>query len=233
MFILFEASVGYSLTAHSTYLSEIYYTVDWSDENYYLYQFYNPDTHIYDLKQRTGLVKNVTLADVPEGSHTVTIFAVEEGGYLRDRLTYGFSMTAEYLFNFTIDTVPPNVEVLDMAEKVYVEASDVPLNFTVSEPTSKIMYSLNGSANVTVNGTATLSGLAVGTHNLTIYAWDEMGNVGKSDQVTFSIQEPEGVQEGFVLNDFSVTLLVCIATVLLVLVAVAVVWRLNRGKKEG
>lgn len=106
VFILFEVSVGYSLTAYSTYLSEVYYTVDWSDENYYLYRFYNPDTHIHDLKQRTGMVKNVTLTDVPEGSHTVTIFAVEEGGYLRDRLTYGFSMTAEYLFNFTVDTVP-------------------------------------------------------------------------------------------------------------------------------
>lgn len=120
-----------------------------------------------------------------------------------------------------------------MAEKVYEEASDVPLNFTVSEPASKIMYSLNGSANVTVNSTATLSGLAVGTHTLTIYAWDEMGNAGKSDQVTFSIQEPEVVQEGFVLNESSLTLLVCIAAVLLVLVAVAVVWRLKRGKKVG
>jgi multisubunit Na+/H+ antiporter MnhC subunit len=44
-----------------------------------------------------------------------------------------------------------------------------------------------GKDNMTVSGNTTLSGLPVGAHNLTVYAWDAFGNVGASQTVAFSV----------------------------------------------
>jgi len=61
----------------------------------------------------------------------------------------------------------------------------------VNETTPRISYSLDGLDNVTVAGNATLSGLPIGVHNVTVYAWDAAGNVGASETITFTVAEPE------------------------------------------
>jgi hypothetical protein len=61
------------------------------------------------------------------------------------------------------------------------------LNFTLSKPVNWTAYSLDDADNVTVNGNLTLSGLSVGSHNLTVYASDMFGNVGASKTVNFTI----------------------------------------------
>ena len=88
------------------------------------------------------------------------------------------------------DTTPPTLSILSPENKTYA-ASDVPLNFTLSEPTSWIGYSLDGQANVTVGGNTTLSGLSDGSHTLTVYAKDMAGNAGTSERVCFSIDTQE------------------------------------------
>ena len=67
----------------------------------------------------------------------------------------------------------------------------MPLNFTVNEAVTLVSYSLDGQSNVTVAGNTTLTGLSVGAHNLTVYAWDTAGNVGASETITFTVAEPE------------------------------------------
>jgi len=52
------------------------------------------------------------------------------------------------------------------------------LNYTVNEPVSKIFFVLDGQWNVTIAGNTTLAGLSNGVHNVTVYAWDDVGNVG-------------------------------------------------------
>jgi hypothetical protein len=52
------------------------------------------------------------------------------------------------------------------------------------------MYSLDGDDNVTVAGNATLTGLAYGYHNVTVYAIDKLGNIGTSETVFFTLSEP-------------------------------------------
>jgi parallel beta-helix repeat protein len=84
------------------------------------------------------------------------------------------------------DTAPPTLSILSPENKTYA-ANDVPLNSTLSEPTSWIGYSLDGQANVTVGGNTTLSGLSDGSHTLTVYAKDMAGNAGTSERVCFSI----------------------------------------------
>ena len=88
--------------------------------------------------------------------------------------------------NETGDTTPPTVIILSPANKTYIE-NDVELNFTVDEQVSDIAYSLDGHANVTVAGNTTLTGLAEGVHNVTVYVEDASGNVGVSDTVIFTV----------------------------------------------
>jgi parallel beta-helix repeat protein len=80
------------------------------------------------------------------------------------------------------------VSVLSFENVLYSDS--VSLNFTVSKPVRWMSYSLDGQDNVTVTGNFTLSGLATGLHNLTVYVTDVYGITGASETVTFTI-EPE------------------------------------------
>jgi hypothetical protein len=51
-------------------------------------------------------------------------------------------------------------------------------------------YSLDGEVNVTVTGNTTLTGLAIGAHNVTVYATDVYGVGGVSKTVNFTVTEP-------------------------------------------
>lgn len=60
-------------------------------------------------------------------------------------------------------------------------------------------YSLDGENNVTIAGNTTLIGLSAGTHNVTVYAWDDAGNVGASDTVSFSVADSESFSHMLVI----------------------------------
>jgi hypothetical protein len=58
-------------------------------------------------------------------------------------------------------------------------------------------YCLDGKTNVTITGNITLTGLANGLHNLTIYANDTIGNMGNSENINFQTCQAETFQTGF------------------------------------
>jgi hypothetical protein len=84
------------------------------------------------------------------------------------------------------DTLPPVVTVSSPKNKTY-ETSDIPLVVTVNKPASLITYSLDGQPDVIITGNTTLSGLTVGTHNLTVSAQDSGGLIGSSGTVQFTV----------------------------------------------
>jgi len=122
------------------------------------------------------ITENTTLPNLLDGTHYVVVFANDTAGYM------GSSDTVY----FTVDTVPPNIQILSPENKTYT-TSAVSLNFTVDEATSWIGYSLDGQMNVTTVGNTTLFGLSIGMHNLIIHANDTVGNMGSSDFVYFTI----------------------------------------------
>jgi N-acetylneuraminic acid mutarotase len=88
------------------------------------------------------------------------------------------------------DGTAPEITVTSPQNRTY-HAADVALNFTVNEPAS-LRYTLDGENAVEISGNTTLSGLAYGTHNLTVYATDAAGNTGASETITFTVaEEPE------------------------------------------
>jgi len=81
---------------------------------------------------------------------------------------------------------PPVISVLSPENKTY-SVNDVPLTFSVSEPTSWIGFSLDGQANATISGNTTLTSLLDGVHYVVVYASDTLGNMGASSTIYFAV----------------------------------------------
>ena len=100
----------------------------------------------------------------------------------------GASWTNTFLIKLSpeADLQPPVVKISSPKSKTY-ETNDISLTFTVDEISSWLGYSLDGAQTVTIDGNTTLTGLEVGTHNLTLYARDQSGLIGNSESVQFKI----------------------------------------------
>jgi len=87
-------------------------------------------------------------------------------------------------------TITPNVTLSPFENTTYNSDTGVPVTSNVDEPTTWIGYSLDGQANVTIDGNVTLSGpvtgLNDGPHNITVYATDTAGIEGKSETFSFT-----------------------------------------------
>jgi hypothetical protein len=146
---------------------------------------------IYRKPMRRTLNFSFHLTGLSEGKHTLIVDL--EGKYRYLESDTGIVLTTIVVANsteiqFTVDTVSPHISVLSPRNETYL--SETPLNFTVNEPVSQMVYSLDGKDNVTVVSSITLTGLSVGEHKVTIYATDLAGHSGASETITFTIAEP-------------------------------------------
>jgi len=91
--------------------------------------------------------------------------------------------------SYVLENTPPKISVLSPVNQQFNE-SGVPLSFTVDKQVNWTGYSLDGGETVTVAGNTTITGLANGVHNITVYAKDTFGNVGVSETVSFSVEVP-------------------------------------------
>ncbi|MBN1244901.1 hypothetical protein JXA31_04850 [Candidatus Bathyarchaeota archaeon] len=134
------------------------------------------------------------------GNYSIDCPAAAENGntgigdtpYVIERTPY---TTKEFPNAINIDRYPllypwgtPELAMFEADNVTYSQS--YPLNFTVNKPTQWMGYSLNGEANVTFTGNVTLSGLAPGLYNLTVYAIDVYGVNGVSETVYFTVNEP-------------------------------------------
>ncbi|MBT0159501.1 hypothetical protein G4O51_05905 [Candidatus Bathyarchaeota archaeon A05DMB-2] len=132
----------------------------------------------------------VALPELPEGQHKLTVYAKYE------RISTNYNYPTLILDNSTVqftisgDGKPPAISNLSLENKTYSQNS-LPLNFTMDQPTSWIGYCLDGEANVTVAGNATLTRQADGSHSITIYSNDTDENTSASETVTFTVDTPE------------------------------------------
>ena len=86
---------------------------------------------------------------------------------------------------------PPNVSILSPVNKTYtianITTAGILLDFIVDEDVSKVTYSLDGQNDAVIAGNTTVTGLPLGSHNVTMYAQDLAGNTGASETVNFTI----------------------------------------------
>lgn len=160
--------------------------VQTDDEGYLVAYSHSP---ILDRMDSSGSEQwNITYADlsvVGLNYLSSSLIRTSDGGYAVVGTSAGSTIWLTKI-SPAPDVTPPFVSILSPKSQSY-DVGDVPLTFTVNEPTSWIGYSLDGHDNVTITGNLTVSELSVGAHNLTVYAKDVAGNIGASVTIQLEI----------------------------------------------
>jgi hypothetical protein len=86
------------------------------------------------------------------------------------------------------DNTAPEISVISPENETFY-TPNVPLSFTLNEPSSWIRYRLDGNAVAEVEGNATLAELPAGSHNVTVYATDAACNTGVSETIYFTVDD--------------------------------------------
>ena len=142
---------------------------------------------------------SLKLTNLTDGEYSLRVYAYASGWVIQMNGFYEYEVpinSSSDMIYFTVDTTPPKIAVLSLEEKTYY-TSNVQLNFTVNELTTQIKYSLDGQENVTIAGNKTLTNLFYGEHNITVFATDEVGNIGASETINFTVAVPEPEPEPF------------------------------------
>lgn len=145
-------------------------------------------------------IGGIELPALSDGTHSVTV-DLTASGFITGQNPRSYSDTVCFAIDSDSpdeshsapDLAPAIISNLAVENKTNF-GSDVTLNFIVNGKASHVAYSLDGQDNVTIVGNTTLTGLSVGAHNLTVCAWDEAGNVGVSQAVTFVVSDPPSTQ---------------------------------------
>ena len=102
---------------------------------------------------------SVYLSNLTDGVHSLKVYAYASGWVIQMNGFYEYEIplnSSSNTVHFTVDTTSPRISMLSLANQTYY-TFDVPLNFTVSEVTTQIKYSLDGQENVTIAGNETLT----------------------------------------------------------------------------
>ena len=129
------------------------------------------------------VIGTIVLPELAEGPHSITV-QVKGTGYFPEKI----DIIKQTTTNFTIDVTPPIISELSVENKTYNQL-ELPLDFTVNEPTSWRGYSLDNKANMTLTQSTTLT-LEEGLHRIALYANDTAGNMVASETIHFTIEEP-------------------------------------------
>lgn len=144
-----------------------------------------------------GLNVTVTSATqlfgLAQGGHRVVMYANDSAGNM------GVSDTVY----FSIDTLPPTVNII-LPQNTSYQETDIQLQFITNENVTLLAYCLDGKENITIVGNVTLPALSEGSHKLTLYASDELGN---SDSYTIY----------FSITPFPTVLVVAIITIAIII----------------
>jgi Kelch motif len=166
------------------------------------------EIHCYDPGADSWTLINSSMPILRYGAAVATVddrlYVV--GGYLVDPDSRVVPERAVSSLNeqYTPDgygTVPPKISVLSPNNTVYA-MGNASLIYTLNREASSVWYSLDGQANVTVTGNITIADLHLGLHNVTVYAGDTSGNVGRSQTVNFTVIQ---TQKPFPTTPFEVT----------------------------
>jgi len=149
-----------------------------------------PDLDRFECKLDSGAFTGCTspkaFAGLGEGSHTVTVHAIDHAGNVGADVAKGFS----------VDTVAPAVSGLS----VQVAGTSAGVTFSsAAADLARFECSLDGAGFVACVSPKTFSGLAAGAHTVRVRAVDTTGNRGGEVAKAFTITKP--ATGGGVLDD--------------------------------
>jgi hypothetical protein len=167
----------------------------WYVSIYFRVQCFLDGVLLEDLGQ-DGIPFSVSLEDLDVGRHVVRVVA---DFVIDPSSSSGFGLSHLYGWEGLHHVDSGNVPFF-VGEHVYFSfqvlspqpvaygGSDVWLEFAAGEGVSRFKYCLDGEDEVPIGGNITLSGVSGGDHNVTVYGFDELGNLGCSETVFFSVE---------------------------------------------
>jgi hypothetical protein len=178
-----------------------------------------------------------TLTHLSEGVHVLRVQVTVFYEDIRDTSIQSWSPPGlSEAVSFTVNAAVPRVSILSLKQLKTYNATTLPLEFAVSEPTASLSYSLDGGALVSIAGNTSLSGLSDGKHTIMVQAEDSAGSVGESS-VTFTVEtagteQPDGSQPApFPTTLVAVAIIASAAAVSFGLVAYFLRRKSNRGNQ--
>jgi hypothetical protein len=175
------ASLSMGLHIISTYQG------DWMQENAWCP--FPPGFDFSEGDMRPFMQRNFTIFDIPFGEHMLNITVSGLGGYWENGTEYMFNYHKTVSVRFAIPT-NPTITFASLQNATF-ETSSVPLNFTVDYPVTEMSYCLDGQEVIPISGNTTLTDLANGQHNVTVYATNKYGFIGVSETLFFNVNAPE------------------------------------------
>lgn len=118
-----------------------------------------------DNRPNVTVTGEKSLSNLGQGCHSITMYANDSLG----------NMGSSNTVYFSIDSVAPNIDILTPLNQTY-DSTDIQLSFKVNENVTWLAYSLDGQDRMAIAGNMTLPALTDGSHRLTVYATDEIGN---------------------------------------------------------
>ncbi len=128
-----------------------------------------------DNQSNVTITEETKLFGLSQGPHTIMLYANDSQG----------NMGSSSPVYFSLDSLPPSIMILIPQNQSY-SSTDMQLTFIVNKTVSELSYNLDGEGNITIIGNVTLPALSDGSHRLTVYATDLIGNSG-STVVYFNI----------------------------------------------
>jgi len=139
---------------------------------------------------------SANLTGLQEGSHCLVVetnsTGVHTGIMMGNRVSRvpGDSATVTVYFSIADDGIPPKISLLSAENKTY-PTTNITLTYSINDQVIKALYSLDGQESVNLSGNTTLTDLSEGSHNITVYAYDRVGNeVSESVYFTVSVPKP-------------------------------------------
>jgi hypothetical protein len=160
---------------------------------------------------------NVTLSNLTKGNHSLTVYYGFQYDY-----NPRFEVIGSSTINFSINAPILNMNVSEANNT----SGKISVNVVTSESYFWIGYSLDNQANKTSNGNFTLTNLAKGSHNLTVYANDTAGNMGASNTIYFTVNEEPSQNTNF----FSSNLVPIVLVILILSLVALVIYRIRRSR---
>ncbi len=172
-------------------------------------------TQIFDPQTQTWS----TGAGMPTPRRALSVAVVDDMLYAiggEDNNVDDFSGANERYAPVGYVAVAPAVQVASPEQNMTYAVGNVSLAFAVDRSAAALNYSLDGAANMTLTGNTTLTDLAIGAHNITIYATYPVDNTGASQTIHFTIA-PEQQQD----PDYNPTVVIAVAAAATTITAAA------------
>ncbi len=136
---------------------------------------------------------SANLTGLCEGGHCLVVETVSTGvtnwGLTGWKRVVGDSATVTVYFSIADDGIPPKISLLSAENKTY-PTTNITLTYSINDQVVKALCSLDGQENKRLSGNTTLTNLSEGSHNITVHAYDRVGNE-VSETVYFTVSVPK------------------------------------------